>query len=108
VHAQRQTIPKGFKSGEPVATLLKGKTITVGTEEKAMAPGSKMMVGQATVTDAAGNVAHVVAPNYFTGAEGHTIQHNALTAANEQRSGLRAPAQQACTTCLPERGDAPG
>jgi hypothetical protein len=50
-----------------VPTLTKGATITVTTKEAPMAPGSKMMMGSATVTDAAGTVARVVAPNYFTG-----------------------------------------
>jgi hypothetical protein len=35
-----------------------------------MTPGSKMMMGKATVVDGAGNVANIVAPNYFTGAWG--------------------------------------
>ena len=59
------TIPKGFTSGKPVATLLKGSTLKVTLKESKMKGG--YMMGEATVTDAAGNVAKVIAPNMFSG-----------------------------------------
>ncbi|KIY95889.1 hypothetical protein MNEG_12073 [Monoraphidium neglectum] len=56
-------IPKGFTSGKPVPTLLKGADLTVVLSEEKMAGGYRL--GHATVKDAAGNVANVVAPNQF-------------------------------------------
>jgi hypothetical protein len=85
-------IPSGFKSGRTYQTLTPGATLTVQLQE-AMMPGGYMM-GHATVRDASGTTAKVIAPNQFTGlATVHAID-----------KVLAPPAARAVT--LPARVDA--
>lgn len=91
-----KVIPKDFKSGAPVATLLPGASITVKTSETPMAGMKNMMMGKATVVDSAGNVANVVAPNYFTGKS--VIHGIDRVLSPAQKTAAAAPAAMAATT----------
>jgi hypothetical protein len=96
-------IPKGFTSGKPVPTLLKGSDLTVVLSEEKMAGGYRL--GHATVKDAAGSVANVVAPNQFVlSSTVHAIDKVLSPAAGKAgaATATKAPAPKSMAAAAPK------